>query len=79
MHNLEYQIAKVLQEVKILKSRMGVWVIKIVKYFFESLVECSSRRKSKISDCSFGFIVDMKSLLELFPIGLTYTLSKMLK
>ena len=54
-------------------------MITIGKYYFESLEEWLSWRKIKISDFSFGIIVDMKILLEFFPIAPIYTLSNMQK
>ena len=54
-------------------------MITIGKYSFESLSEWSSWINRKFYDCSFGIVVDMKSLLELLPIGFRDNLSKMLK
>ena len=48
-------------------------MITIGKHSFESW------RKSKISNCSFGNIVDMESMLEFFSIVPTYPLSNIIK
>ena len=79
MPNLEDQLALILQEVKKLRIRVGGRVIVIGKYSFNSLEEWSSQRKKKISYCILGIIMDMKSLLEFFPIGLIDPLFNMLK
>ena len=69
VHNFEEKIATVLQEVNLIKIRLVVRFITIVKYSFGSLANCSSWRKRKIPDCSFGILVYMKSLIDLFSIG----------
>ena len=79
MHNLNDQLAAALQEVQLLKRRIGGRVTTIGKYSFGFLKEGSSWRKRDISDYNFGILVDMKSMLEFFPIGPTYYISKMLK
>ena len=58
---------------------MGGRVITIGKYSFKCLAESLSWRKSKTYDCSFGILVDTNILVEFFPIGTKYPLSKMIK
>ena len=76
---MEEQISVVIQEVKLLKRRVGGRVTEIVQYYFESLTEWSSWSKRKIYDLSFGILLYMKSLLELFSVVPIDSISNIIK